>query len=61
VPSDFEGRVPEELFTDAHMAANPVEIGPPTRQGRAAADAEAMSDNEKDKIMAQLQMLGYVE
>jgi predicted AlkP superfamily phosphohydrolase/phosphomutase len=61
VPSDFEGRVPEELFTKAHLAAHPVEIGPPTRQKGTSEDAEGMSDGEKDKIMAQLQMLGYVE
>jgi predicted AlkP superfamily phosphohydrolase/phosphomutase len=61
VPSDFEGRVPEELFTEAHRAAHPVEIGPPTRPMRTDADAESMSASEKDQIMAQLQMLGYVE
>jgi predicted AlkP superfamily phosphohydrolase/phosphomutase len=61
VPEDFEGRVPEALFTDAHRAANPIEIGPPTQRQRAADDAASMSDSEKDKIMAQLQMLGYVE
>jgi predicted AlkP superfamily phosphohydrolase/phosphomutase len=61
VPEDFEGRVPDELFTAAHRAAHPVVIGPPTRKMKADDDAEAMSDDEKDKIMAQLQMLGYVE
>ncbi len=61
VPSDFEGQVPEELFTDEHLAAHPIEIGPATQQNKADDDAASMSENEKDQIMAQLQMLGYME
>jgi len=61
VPSDFEGRVPQGLFTAAHQAAHPLETGAPTRGQRADEDASSMSEGEKDQIMAQLQMLGYVE
>ena len=61
VPSDFEGRVPQELFTEEHHAKHPVVIGHPTQGQNADEDSASMSDKEKDQIMAQLQMLGYVE
>ena len=61
VPSDFEGRVPAELYTSAHRAEHPVRIGPPTRKKSEQGDAEGMSEGDKDQIMAQLQMLGYME
>jgi predicted AlkP superfamily phosphohydrolase/phosphomutase len=61
VPSDFEGRVPQELFTDEYHAVNPVVIGRPTQGQQADEGGVSMSDSEKDQIMAQLQMLGYVE
>lgn len=60
VPSDFEGQVPEAMFTAAHKAAHPVVIGAPTTGARRA-DGDAMADDEKAQIMAQLQLLGYME
>lgn len=61
VPSDFEGKVPEEMFTAEYLASNPVKIGEATQSKVKDEDAESMSDSEKDQIMAQLQMLGYME
>lgn len=61
VPSDFEGKVPAELFTEEHGRAHPVEVGAATQGQNADQDAGSMSENDKDQIMAQLQMLGYVE
>ena len=61
VPGDFEGVVPEAMFTAEHKSEHPVKIGAATlSKGRAETD-EGMSDDEKGKIMAQLQLLGYME
>lgn len=61
VPSDFDGRVPEALFTEHHLAGNPVVIGAPTAGRVDAGNPEDISEEEKNKVMAQLQMLGYME
>lgn len=62
VPGDFEGRVPESAFTSAYLAECPVRTGPPTEAAaKKKGESEDMSDDEKDKLMEQLQMLGYME
>jgi predicted AlkP superfamily phosphohydrolase/phosphomutase len=61
VPSDFEGHVPEAAFTEEHLAKYPVPIGAPTTSRVKDDESEDMSEGEKAKIMAQLQMLGYME
>lgn len=61
VPSDFEGVVPPAMFTDAHKSVHPITIGEATKGNRADATAETMEDDEKQQIMEQLQMLGYME
>jgi arylsulfatase A-like enzyme len=61
VPSDFEGQVPESIFTKQHLAKNPVVIGAATTFQAKDEQAESMSEDEKDKLMAQLKMLGYME
>ena len=62
VPSDFEGEVPLEMLTPEQLEQHPVRIGEPTvKQGDAGQGADAMMEEEKDKLMAQLQMLGYME
>ena len=61
VPRDFEGQVPESLFTEQHLAENPVAIGEGSTTVVKTNDGENMSEDEKNKIMAQLRMLGYVE
>lgn len=61
VPSDFEGKVPESMFTAEHRAAHPPTIGEATRSGVRDDVSESMGDDEKQKIMEQLQMLGYME
>jgi hypothetical protein len=60
VPSDFEGVVPPNMFTAEHKSAHPITIGAATVSG-SAGQTDAMSDDEKAKIMEQLQMLGYME
>jgi len=61
VPSDFEGVVPPAMFTAEHKTAHPVVIGAATQTGSKDVHADAMGDDEKQKIMEQLQMLGYME
>ena len=61
VPEDFEGVVPEEMFETDYLAAHPIVVGAATQTTGTDASAEGMEDAEKDKLMAQLQMLGYME
>ena len=61
MPSDFEGSVSNAMFTPEHRLAYPVVVGTATRGSRQSAIAETMSEDEKAKIMDQLQMLGYME
>jgi predicted AlkP superfamily phosphohydrolase/phosphomutase len=61
VPSDFEGVVPPAMFTGEHKAVHPIVIGDATRSTGQEVKTDAMADDEKQKIMEQLQMLGYME
>ncbi len=62
VPEDLEGQVPEGAFAESWLADHPIRRGPPTRAiGRGASSGEDMSEEEKEKLMEQLQMLGYLE
>ena len=61
VPSDFEGQVPEAMFTNEHKTVHPIVIGAATTGGGKDSTVEGMSKEEQEKIMAQLQMLGYME
>lgn len=61
VPGDFEGQVPRSVFTEQHLAKNPVVIGAPTISQAKYDGSEDMSEDEKDKIITRLRMLGYME
>jgi predicted AlkP superfamily phosphohydrolase/phosphomutase len=61
VPSDFEGVVPPGMFTPQYKAAHPIVIGDQTRSDSKEVQIDAMDGEEKQKIMEQLQMLGYME
>ena len=62
VPSDFEGEVPVEFFTEDHLMEHPIRRGARTRLVRTGAvQAEEMPDAEKEKIMKQLQFAGYFD
>lgn len=60
VPGDFEGKVPEAMFTEVHLRQNPVRISGATQSSMKREDQEGMDDEEKQKLMAQLQLLGYL-
>jgi predicted AlkP superfamily phosphohydrolase/phosphomutase len=62
VPEDLEGCVPADLFTSDYLADNPIRIGGPTQpvlDGEVT--NEEMEEADKERLMAQLQMLGYME
>jgi predicted AlkP superfamily phosphohydrolase/phosphomutase len=61
VPADFDGRVPEAIFTREHLEKRPVIIGPANTARADTGEAQDMSVDEKESIMGQLQMLGYME
>ncbi|MBZ8141670.1 nucleotide pyrophosphatase [Rubrivivax gelatinosus] len=61
VPSDFEGAVPSAMFTAEFQDTQPVVVGAPTLGGSSEVRTDSMSEDEKRKIMEQLQMLGYME
>jgi predicted AlkP superfamily phosphohydrolase/phosphomutase len=62
VPSDFEGRVPMDAFEKNFLESNPILTGPATinkvKEEHVQAD---LSEDEKNKVVSQLQMLGYME
>ncbi|HZR38200.1 MAG TPA: alkaline phosphatase family protein [Nevskia sp.] len=60
-PSDFEGKVAESFFGESWLAQNPVRIGLPTQRGGERQKSEEMDEGEKQQIIEQLQMLGYME
>jgi predicted AlkP superfamily phosphohydrolase/phosphomutase len=61
VPPDFEGHVPEAVFTQQHLAERPVLIGGGSTTAAKTDEGESMSEDEKNQVMAQLRMLGYME
>lgn len=60
VPEDFEGIVPESVFTADHLKRKPVTIGAHTK-APTHLTTENMSEEEKESLMRQLAALGYAE
>ncbi len=70
VPRDFEGHIPDGLFDADWLAAHPVVIGPATLQVHPDAgpsqDAKSevlrsAEDEQREEVLAQLRLLGYIE
>ena len=61
IPSDFEGEVPTTFFTPEWMEAKPVKKGARTHAIKRDEDAQEMDSGDKQQIIEQLQMLGYME
>ena len=61
VPPDFEGQVAKSVFTEQHLAEKPVVIGGDTTFQARTDEQDRISEDEKEKIMTQLRMLGYME
>jgi predicted AlkP superfamily phosphohydrolase/phosphomutase len=62
IPTDQEGCVAESFFTEDYLLSRPVALSNVTSSVKdAQEESEDISDDEKEKIIAQLQMLGYME
>jgi predicted AlkP superfamily phosphohydrolase/phosphomutase len=62
VPKDQEGCVAKSFFTEDYLLSNPVIWGELASVEKNKDDqSEDISEEEKEQIMAQLQMLGYME
>ncbi len=59
-PEERPEHQPEAMFTPERKSTHPIAVGAPTLSA-AAGDGVAMAEDEKAQIMAQLQMLGYME
>jgi predicted AlkP superfamily phosphohydrolase/phosphomutase len=59
IPADMDGRVLEEIFTDAYMRANPVKRADASVY-EGAGDVELMSEEESEEIRERLRSLGYL-
>lgn len=61
IPSDIDGRVLEEIFTEDYLAGNPVRIsGTEGLDYHAPEKAPMMTDEESDEIRQRLKALGYL-
>lgn len=61
IPEDFEGEVATSFFTPEWLELHPVKTGPATVKSGERQKLEEMDENEKQQIIEQLQMLGYME
>lgn len=61
VPSDLEGEVPTSFFTEQQLTERPVRQGDKTQSAGSREASEDIDDSEKQQIMDQLKMLGYME
>ena len=53
--------MPKPFFDGAWLESHPVTIGAATLASSGQREIEEMDDNEKQQIIEQLQMLGYME
>ncbi|MGB0955454.1 MAG: alkaline phosphatase family protein [Panacagrimonas sp.] len=61
IPSDFEGEIPKSFFDETWMQENPPKKGAKTRASARRELDQEMDAGEKQQIIEQLQMLGYME
>ncbi len=64
IPADFEGRVPATLYDPDWRAENPVRIGAARAEAGAGAVSTSKEDasaEQKEEMLAQLRLLGYIE
>lgn len=61
IPVDMEGRVAEDFFRAEYLESKPVIVGTVSSSKEDNANSEDITDEDKEKILAQLQMLGYLE
>ena len=61
VPSDMDGRVLEEIFTNDYLSENPVRVSKEAGGDyQSPDDSPAMTDEESEEIRSRLRSLGYL-
>jgi predicted AlkP superfamily phosphohydrolase/phosphomutase len=65
LPSDLEGRLPEEAFEPSFLASRPVAFGPatvdPEKGEQSLEDSGLLGEDEEEAIYQRLKSLGYME
>ena len=61
VPRNFEGHIPDDLFTAEWLADHPIKKGAGARMRDAFGHGDDMEDSQKAEVLAQLKLLGYLE
>jgi predicted AlkP superfamily phosphohydrolase/phosphomutase len=63
VPTDLEGRVPTEIFTSESLSRNPVKVSGATQrlEEDGGEPKKDVSDEEKEALIAQMKVLGYMD
>jgi predicted AlkP superfamily phosphohydrolase/phosphomutase len=61
IPEDMEGRVPTEILRSESLIAQPVKHGAATEVTQTSQIQEEVSNEEKEALMAQLKLLGYMD
>lgn len=65
IPQEFEGAVPDDLYTPDWLATHPVRVSGHTDAASAprssADDSEEISEDQREEMLAQLRLLGYLE
>jgi predicted AlkP superfamily phosphohydrolase/phosphomutase len=62
IPKDQEGKVAETFLTENYLLSHPISVSEQNSlDNETDKQSEDISDDEKEKILAQLQMLGYME
>jgi predicted AlkP superfamily phosphohydrolase/phosphomutase len=62
IPKDQEGKVAERFLTENYLLNHPIAVSEQkSLDNETDKQSEEISDDEKEKILAQLQMLGYME
>lgn len=66
IPEEFEGVVPGTLYSQEWLADHPVRVAGHAKDGAGTAkaasdDDEEISDDQREEMLAQLRLLGYLE
>lgn len=62
IPADFEGKVPASLYTQDWLDSHPLRVGGQTQaQSPEKGAGEDADDEQREELLAQLRLLGYLE
>jgi predicted AlkP superfamily phosphohydrolase/phosphomutase len=61
IPKDMEGNVPTDVISAESLMARPIQSGDVTQADAGKKDNAEVSEEEKEALMAQLKLLGYMD